>query len=114
MVIFNTFCKTNEVSGEKGGPLFLHTLTVFWLGFEGLGPPRGRQKREKTPSKKSLFFLSEKKAIQTVFCDFRLFFGVILGGLSDDLRVCFGVFFEGGSPGSFWTPFWLYFGSILD
>ena len=77
----------------KRGPLFLHTLTVFWLGFEGLGLPGGRKKREKTPSKKTLFFWSEKKAAQTVFCDFRLLFGIILGGLSDDLRVCFGVFF---------------------
>ena len=55
MAIFDTFCKKNEVSGEKGGPLFLHTFTVFWLGFEGLGLPGGRKKREKTPSEKSLF-----------------------------------------------------------
>ena len=38
---------------------------------------------------------------------------MILGGLSDDLRVCFGVFFEGESPGSFWRCFWLHFGGIL-
>ena len=46
MAIFGTFCQKNEVSGEKGGPLFLHTLTVFWLGFEGLGLPGGRKERE--------------------------------------------------------------------
>ena len=28
--------------------------------------------------------------------------------------MCFGVFFWGGSPGSFWDPFWLHFGGILD
>ena len=48
--------KKNEVSGEKGEPLFLHTLTVFWLVFECLGLPGGRKKQEKTPSKQSLFF----------------------------------------------------------
>ena len=41
------------VSGEKGRPLFLHTLTAFWLDFEGLGPPGGLKKQEKTASKKS-------------------------------------------------------------
>ena len=51
--IFGTFYEKNTVSGEKGGPLFLHTLTAFWLDFEGLGPPGGLKKQEKTASKKS-------------------------------------------------------------
>ena len=112
-------------SGEKGEPLFLHTLTAFWLDFEGLGPPGGLKKQEKTASKKSQFFRCEKKATQTVFCDFGLLFGVILGSPLEHFRVSFWTLFGEGLRdrfgtlfGSilevFWTTFGSMFGIILE
>ena len=49
-VIFGTFLDKIEVFGEKVGPSFLHTLTAFWLDFQGPGPPGRLKKREKTAS----------------------------------------------------------------
>ena len=103
-------------SGEKGGPLFLHTLTAFWLDFEGLGPPGGLKKQEKTAPKKSEFFRCEKKATQTVFSDFGFLFGVILGSSLEYFRVSFWTFFwevSGIVLVSFLAPFLKYSGSIL-
>ena len=49
-VIFGTFLDKIEVFSEKVGPSFLHTLTAFWLDFQGPGPPGRLKKREKTAS----------------------------------------------------------------
>ena len=49
-VIFVTILDKIEVFGEKVGPSFLHTLTAFWLDFQGPGPPGESKKREKTAS----------------------------------------------------------------
>ena len=49
-VIFRTFLDKIEVFSEKVGPSILHTLTAFWLDFQGPGPPRRLKKREKTVS----------------------------------------------------------------
>ena len=55
-IIFGTFLAKIEVFGEKVGPSFLHTLTVFWLDFARSGPTAGAKKQEKTASKLSSFF----------------------------------------------------------
>ena len=49
-VIFKTFLDEIQIFGEKVGPSFLHTLTAFWLDFQGPGPPGRLKKREKTAS----------------------------------------------------------------
>ena len=49
-VIFGTFLDKIQIFGEKVGPSFLHTLTVFWLDFQGPGPPGRLKKREKRAS----------------------------------------------------------------
>ena len=49
-VIFGRFLDKIEVLAEMVGPLFLHTLTAFWLDFQGPGPPGESKKREKTAS----------------------------------------------------------------
>ena len=47
-VIFGTFLDKIRFFGEKVGPSFLHTLTTFWLDFQGPGPPGESKKRETT------------------------------------------------------------------
>ena len=59
-VIFSTFVAKNQFVCEKVGPSFLHTITAFWLDFQGLGPPGGFKKREKTTSKNDHFFEVDK------------------------------------------------------
>ena len=49
-VILATFLDKIRFFGEKLGPSFLHTLTAFWLDFQGPGPPGESKKREKTAS----------------------------------------------------------------
>ena len=62
----------------------MHTLIVFWLDFQGLGPPGEGKKREKAASKLSSFFRYGKETTQTVFCNFNVLFGVISGSLLVD------------------------------
>ena len=54
-VIFSTFLAKIQVFREKVGPSFLHTLAVFWLDFQGPGPPGESKKREKKASEIDLF-----------------------------------------------------------
>ena len=49
-VILATSLDKIKFFGEKLGPSFLHTLTAFWLDFQGPGPPGECKKREKTAS----------------------------------------------------------------
>ena len=72
------FVKKNH---EKVAPSFLHTLTAFWLDFEGLGPSGGFKKQEKTAPGKSCFFGLKRKVPKSVFYDFRVSFGVDFGAL---------------------------------
>ena len=51
-VILATFLDKITFFGVKLGPLFLDTLTAFWLDFQGPGPPGESKKREKTASEK--------------------------------------------------------------
>ena len=54
-VIFGAFFVKNCILRKSGHPMFLHTLTTFWLDFQGLGPPGWLQKQEKTAPGKSCF-----------------------------------------------------------
>ena len=74
MAIFGTFFK-NEVSGERGGPLFLHTITVFWLGFEGLGLPGGARNEKKHLPKNHCFFEVKKRPPKPFFVILDSFLG---------------------------------------
>ena len=49
-VILATFLDKIRFFGENLGPSFLHTLTAFWLDFQGPGPPGESKKREKKAS----------------------------------------------------------------
>ena len=49
-VILDTFLDKIKFFCEKLGPSFLHTLTTFWLDFQGPAPPGDSKKREKTAS----------------------------------------------------------------
>ena len=56
-VIFGIILDKIEVFIEKVGPSFLHTLTAFWLDFQGPGLPGRLKKREKN-LRKIEFFLN--------------------------------------------------------
>ena len=49
-VTLDTFLDKIKFFCEKLGPLFLHTITAFWLDFQGPAPPGESKKREKTAS----------------------------------------------------------------
>ena len=51
---WNIFSK-KQIVRKKGHPLFLHTIIMFWLDFQGLGLPGWLQKQEKTAPGKSCF-----------------------------------------------------------
>ena len=119
-VIFGTFLDKIEVFGEKVGPSFLHTLTAFWLDFQGPGPPGESKKREKTASENRPFFELKKRAPKTVFSDFRLHFEVIFGALFGDFGHVGAAYFREGVRDRFGTlfgsileVFWTVFGSIF-
>ena len=65
---------------EKGGPSILNESITFWNDFQDLGSPGERKKREKTASTND-HFLRWEKTTETIFCDFKVFFGVIFGTL---------------------------------
>ena len=54
-VILATFLDKIRFFCEKLGPSFLHTLTAFWLDFQGPGPPGESKKIEKQLRKIYLF-----------------------------------------------------------
>ena len=58
-------------------PSFLHTLTAFWLDFEGLGPSGGFKKQEKTAPGKSCFFGLKRKVPNLFF----MILGSVLGSI---------------------------------
>ena len=101
----------------------MHTLIAFWLDFQGLGPPGEGKKREKTASKLSSFFRYGKETTQTVFCNFNVLFGVILGSLWVDFWSLLVDFWEvlllffgsvsGTAPGPLLAPFCNHFAPIL-
>ena len=80
-VIFGHFELKKQIFHEKVAPSFLHTITVFLLDFEGVGPPGGFKKQEKTAPGKSCFFGLKRKVPKSVFYDFRVSFGIHFGGL---------------------------------
>ena len=101
----------------------MHTIITFWLDFEGLGPPGEGKKHRKTASKLSSFFLYGKETTQTVFCNFKILSGVILGSLLVDfwrllvdfwkvLLLFFGSV-SGTAPGPLLAPFVYHFALIL-
>ena len=47
IIIFVPFFDILQFWHEKVGPSFLHTITVFWLDFQALGPPKIVRKRKK-------------------------------------------------------------------
>ena len=124
-VIFGTFIDKIQIFGEKVGPSILHTITAFWLDFQGPGPPGRLKKREKTASENLHFFELKKRAPETVFSDFLLLFGVIFNALfgdfgdvgatyfSEGVRDRFGSVF-GSILEVFWTDFGRIFGIILE
>ena len=101
-------------------PSFLHTFTAFWLDFEGLGPPGGFKKQEKTTPGKSCFFGLKRNVPKSVFFDFWVSFGVDFGGPGRPKmgELIFRFFFGVRRPP--WTilepllaPFWGHFKVIL-
>ena len=101
-------------------PSFLHTFTAFWLDFEGLGPPGGFKKQEKTAPGKSCFFGLKRKVPKSVFYDFRVSFGVDFGALGRPkmVQLIFWFFFGVRRPpwtilGPLLAPFWGHFRVIL-
>ena len=78
------FCKKVPLFLKRWYPRFCTPLQRFGLILQGLGPPAGAKKQEKTTSKLS-FFRCGNKGTQTVFYYFKHVFGVILGCLLVDL-----------------------------
>ena len=81
-----------------------------------------KQQEKQLPNYHS-FFGVEKKATQTVFCNFNVIFGVILGSLLVDFWSLLVDFWEvlllffgsvsGTAPGPLLAPFWDDFASIV-
>ena len=94
---------------EKVGPSILHTFIAFWLDFQGPGPPGRLKKREKTVSE-NLCFSELKRAPETFFSDFLLFWGLIFGALFGHFGDFGATYFREGVRGRFGTVF----GSILE
>ncbi len=61
--MFGTFVAKNPFFCKKAGPAFLHTIIMFWLDFQGVGPPGGFKKREKRVSECDPFFWVDKNDI---------------------------------------------------
>ena len=101
-------------------PSFLHTLTAFWLDFEGPGPSGWLKKREKTVPGKLWFFGLKRKAPKSVFCDFRVVFGVDFGvlGRPKNTELIFRYFLVSDAPpwtilGPLLARFWSHFGTTF-
>ena len=82
-VVFWCFLELVQFSCGNGELPFLHTLTVFWLDFQGLGPPRIPKTRKKGLLKKHPFLGFIKMGSEAVFIDFFVFLGSVLEVLGD-------------------------------
>ena len=81
--LFGAFFVFVLFSCENGHPPFLHTFTVFWLDFQGLGPPRIPKTRKKVLLKKHPFLGFTKMGSESVFFDLCVFLGFVLEVLDD-------------------------------
>ena len=81
--LFGAFLVFVPFSCENGDPSFLHTITAFWLDFQGLGPPRITKTRKKGLLKKHPFLGFIKMDSEAVFIDFFVFSGSVLEVLDD-------------------------------
>ena len=103
-------------------PSFLHTLTAFWLDFEGLGPSGGFKKQEKTAPGKSCFFGLKRKVPKSAFYDFRASLGVHFGvlGRPKMVQLIFKFFVGVWRPpprtilGPLLAPFYVVFGLTFE
>ena len=117
-VQFSAFCKKRYSFVRKGGTLvFAHHYSVLarFLWFEASWEA---QKIRKNSFWKIMFFWLQEKGPKMCFF---MILGLCLnpfwssGAIQNHrIRVCFWICCLGGSPGSFWDPFWLDFGGILD
>ena len=82
-VFFSVFLELLPFSCGNGDLPFLHTLTVFWLDFQGLGPPRIPKTRKKGLLKKHPFLGFIKMGSEAVFLDLFVFLGSVLEVLDD-------------------------------
>ena len=82
-LFFRAFLELVQFSYGNGDPPFLHTLTAFWLDFQGLGPPRIPKIRKKGLLKKHPFLGFTKMGSEAVFLDFLTFLGSTLEVLDD-------------------------------
>ena len=80
---FDAFFELLQFSCGDGELPFLHTLTVFWLDFQGLGPPRILKIRKKVLLEKHPFLGFKKMGSEAVFLDFYVFLGSLLEALGD-------------------------------
>ena len=80
---FDAFLELLPFSCGNGDPPFLHTLTAFWLDFQGLGPPRIPKTRKKGLLEKHLFLGFIKMGSEGVFLDFVVFLGSVFEFLDD-------------------------------
>ena len=82
-VCFDAFLELLQFSRENGELPFLHTFTMFWLDFQGLGPPRIPKTRKKGLLKKHPFLGFIKMGSEAVFLDLFVFLGSVLEVLDD-------------------------------
>ena len=82
-LFFGAFLELVQFSCGNGDHPFLHTLTAFWLDFQGLGPPRIPKTRKKGLLKKHPFLGFIKMGSEAVFLDFLRFLGSVLEVLGD-------------------------------
>ena len=81
--LFSAFFVLVPFSCENGDPSFLHTLTAFWLDFQGLGPPRMLKMSKKGLLEKHRFLGFRKTGPKAVFRAFEVFLGSVLELLDD-------------------------------
>ena len=94
----------------------MHTITAFWLDFEGLGLPGGLEKQEKQLPKNHSFSDVKKSPPKPFFVILGSFLGSFWVALWSTLGYLFGPFLgrvSGIVLGPFLAPFWRYFGPLL-
>ena len=77
-LLFSDFFALLQFSSENSDPSFLHTLTAFWLDFQGLGPPRMLKMSKKGLLEKHRFLGFRKTGPKAVFLVFDVFLGSVL------------------------------------
>ena len=80
---FDAFLELVQFSCGNGDLPFLHTLIVFWLDFQGLGPPRIPKIRKTGLLEKHPFLGFIKMGSEGVFLDFVVFLGSVFEVLDD-------------------------------